>query len=86
LSDFTKIKGKQLDKIKFALVNPGQNAKPEYIEDGENTASLLLTFTDHYIDDVLFDTTSGRENVALGLEHTNKSRSFWGKTDSIFIR
>jgi hypothetical protein len=43
LSDFTKIKGKQLDKIKFALINPGQNAKPEYIEDGEKTASLLLT-------------------------------------------
>jgi ubiquitin carboxyl-terminal hydrolase 7 len=34
LSDFTKIKGKQLDKIKFALVSPAQNAKPEYIEDG----------------------------------------------------
>jgi ubiquitin carboxyl-terminal hydrolase 7 len=34
LSDFTKIKGKQFDKIKFALVAP--NSKPEYIEDGKS--------------------------------------------------
>jgi ubiquitin carboxyl-terminal hydrolase 7 len=33
LSELTKIKGKQLDKIKFALVAP--NSKPEYIEDGK---------------------------------------------------
>jgi ubiquitin carboxyl-terminal hydrolase 7 len=43
----------------------------------------LLT---HSTDDVLFDLTAGRENVQLGLDHTNKSRSFWGKSDSIFIR
>jgi hypothetical protein len=33
LSDYTKIKGKQLDKIKFALVSP--NSKAEYIDDGK---------------------------------------------------
>jgi ubiquitin carboxyl-terminal hydrolase 7 len=33
LSDFTKIKGKQLDKIKFSLVAP--NSKAEPIEDGK---------------------------------------------------
>ncbi|KAH8731800.1 hypothetical protein GQ44DRAFT_698046 [Phaeosphaeriaceae sp. PMI808] len=72
LSDFTKIKGKQLDKIKFALVSSGtQNMKPEYIEDDE---------------DILFDLTGGRDLISLGLDHTNKSRSFWGKSDSIFIR
>jgi ubiquitin carboxyl-terminal hydrolase 7 len=37
-------------------------------------------------DDVLLDLVQGRDNVSLGLDHTNKSRSFWGKTDSIFIR
>ncbi|KAF1918723.1 hypothetical protein BDU57DRAFT_511450 [Ampelomyces quisqualis] len=68
LSDFTKIKGKQLDKIKFAIVAP--NAKPEYIED----------------DDVLTDVLSGKDNVALGLDHANKTRSFWSKSDSIFIK
>lgn len=34
LSDFTKIKGKQLDKIKFALVSRPQYSRPEYIDDG----------------------------------------------------
>lgn len=35
LSDFTKIKGKQLDKIKFALVSRSQYSKPEPLEDGK---------------------------------------------------
>ena len=33
LSDLTKIKGKQLDKIKFAKVPRAQYSKPIYIED-----------------------------------------------------
>lgn len=70
LSDFTKIKGKQLDKIKFALVSRPQYSRPEYIDD----------------EDVLWDILGIRDDIALGLDHTNKSRSFWGKTDSIFIR
>jgi ubiquitin carboxyl-terminal hydrolase 7 len=35
LSDFTKIKGKQLDKIKFSLVSKSQYQKPILIEDGK---------------------------------------------------
>jgi ubiquitin carboxyl-terminal hydrolase 7 len=35
LSEFAKIKGKQLDKIKFSLVTKGQLSKPEPIEDGK---------------------------------------------------
>lgn len=31
----TKIKGKQLDKIKFAIVSRSQYQKPEYIDDGK---------------------------------------------------
>jgi ubiquitin carboxyl-terminal hydrolase 7 len=34
LSDFTKIKGKQLDKIKFTLVSRSQYSKPEMVDDG----------------------------------------------------
>ncbi|KAF1945532.1 cysteine proteinase [Clathrospora elynae] len=70
LSDFTKIKGKQLDKIKFALVTRSQYTKPDMVND----------------EDVLWDLVSGRDDIALGLDHTSKSRSFFGKTDSIFIR
>ena len=87
LSDVTKIKGKQLDKIKFALVSRTQYTRPEYIEDGKlmtafNCRNRLLTITD----DVLWDLTGGRDDIALGLDHPNKSKSFWGKSDSIFIR
>jgi len=70
ISDMTKIKGKQLDKIKFALVTRGQSSKPEYVEN----------------DDILWDLIGSRDDVSLGLDHPNKSRSFWGKTDSIFIK
>ncbi|KAF2826913.1 cysteine proteinase [Ophiobolus disseminans] len=70
LSEFTKIKGKQFDKIKFALVTRGQTSKPEYLDD----------------DEILWDHVGTHENIALGLDHTNKTRSFWGKSDSIFIR
>jgi len=38
LSDFTKIKGKQFDKIKFALVSKPQYSRPEYLEDGKKFA------------------------------------------------
>jgi ubiquitin carboxyl-terminal hydrolase 7 len=85
LSDYTRIKGKQLDKIKFALVLP--NSKAEYIENGKLNDPRDQHKTDTLADDeVLVDLLEGRETAALGLDHTNKSRSFWGKTDSIFIR
>ncbi|KAF2105658.1 hypothetical protein BDV96DRAFT_592163 [Lophiotrema nucula] len=70
LSEFTKIKGKQFDKIKFAVVSKPQYSRPEYIDD----------------DEVLWDLIGARDEIALGMDHVNKSRSFWGKTDSIFIR
>lgn len=35
LSDLTKIKGKQFDKIKFSLLSRATYSKPELIEDGE---------------------------------------------------
>jgi ubiquitin carboxyl-terminal hydrolase 7 len=39
LSDFTKIKGKQLDKIKFTLVNRSSYSKPELVDDGKHFGS-----------------------------------------------
>ncbi|KAF2865809.1 hypothetical protein BDV95DRAFT_553981 [Massariosphaeria phaeospora] len=70
LSDLTKIKGKQFEKIKFAVVSKPQYSRPEYIED----------------EDVLSDLVGNRDDVALAMDHANKTRSFWGKTDSIFIK
>ncbi|KAF1995222.1 cysteine proteinase [Amniculicola lignicola CBS 123094] len=72
LSEFTKIKGKQFDKIKFAVVSKPHYSKPDYLDD----------------DDILWDRqqTESRDEISLGMDHVNKQRSFWGKTDSIFIR
>ncbi|KAF2685136.1 ubiquitin carboxyl-terminal hydrolase 21 [Lentithecium fluviatile CBS 122367] len=70
LSEFTKIKGKQFDKIKFALVSKPQYSRPEYLDD----------------DEIVWDLVDGRDDIALAMDHANKSRGFWGKTDSIFIR
>jgi ubiquitin carboxyl-terminal hydrolase 7 len=87
LSDFTKIKGKQLDKVKFGLVGKGQYSKPDPIEDGKRAQNQnLLHVADISIDEVLWDTVAGRDDLSLGLDHPNKSKSLWGKTDSIFIR
>ncbi|KAJ4293603.1 ubiquitin-specific protease ubp15 [Kalmusia sp. IMI 367209] len=70
LSDFTKIKGKQFDKIKFCLVSRSTYSRPESIED----------------DEILWDLIGNRDDISIGFDHANKSRSFWGKSDSIFIR
>ncbi|KAL5464951.1 hypothetical protein PMIN06_000904 [Paraphaeosphaeria minitans] len=70
LSDFTKIKGKQFDKIKLTLVSRASYSRPEPIDD----------------DDILWDLIGSRDDIAIGLDHANKTRSFWGKSDSIFIR
>lgn len=87
MSDFTKIKGKQFDKIKFFLVSKPQYSRPEPIEDGRFLhAPLLRTQLTAYPDEVLTDIIGGREDFALGMDHVNKSRGFWAKTDSIFIR
>ncbi|KAF2703011.1 cysteine proteinase [Pleomassaria siparia CBS 279.74] len=70
LSDYTKIKGKQFDKIKFALLSKPHFSRPEYIGDAE----------------ILWDLVGSRDDIYLAFDHVNKTRSFWGKTDSIFIR
>ena len=85
-SDLTKIKGKQLDKIKFAKLSRAQYSKPTYIEDDGNSSfnTLAGSNANNESDEVLWDTMT--DDHSLGLDHPNKSRSFWGKSDSIFIR
>lgn len=47
-------------------------------------ARAILT---HITDDVLSEKiASHQDDVSLGLDHVNKSRSTWGKADSIFIK
>ncbi|KAF1954244.1 cysteine proteinase [Byssothecium circinans] len=86
LSDYIKIKGKQFDKIKFAVVSKPQYSRPQYLEDGQNPSlpdNVIVTYLSP--DDILWDLFE-KNDITLGMDHTNKQRSFWGKTDSIFIR
>ncbi|KMU74630.1 ubiquitin carboxyl-terminal hydrolase 21, variant [Coccidioides immitis RMSCC 3703] len=69
LSKRTGIKGKQFERIKFALVSRTPYSKPLYLED----------------DHILADLTTDSEQQ-LGLDHVNKNRNFWGRSESFFIR
>ncbi|TQB70857.1 hypothetical protein MPDQ_008023 [Monascus purpureus] len=69
LSKRTGIKGKQFEKIKFAVVPRVMYSNPRYLEDG----------------DILSDIASDPDDL-LGLDHVNKSRSFWNRSESFFIR
>ncbi|KAI9707767.1 MAG: hypothetical protein M1836_000729 [Candelina mexicana] len=69
LSKRTGIKGKQFDKIKFAVIQRSAYSKPRYLED----------------DDVLSEIATGSDDI-LGLDHVNKSKNFWSRGDSIFIK
>lgn len=70
LSKRIGIKGKQFDKIKFAIVQRSAFSKPTYISEDLDDLSSIATS----IDDL------------LGLDHPNKSRNQSSKGDSIFIR
>ncbi|OJJ32980.1 hypothetical protein ASPWEDRAFT_43017 [Aspergillus wentii DTO 134E9] len=69
LSKRTGIKGKQFEKIKFAVVPRNLYSSPRYIEE----------------DDILSDIASEQDDI-LGLDHVNKNRSFWNRSESFFIR
>ncbi|KAK8187319.1 ubiquitin carboxyl-terminal hydrolase 21 [Phyllosticta capitalensis] len=73
LSKRTAIKGKQFEKIKFALIIGGPSyPKVEPLED----------------DDILADKLNAQQedSVYLGLDHVNKARNTWSKADSIVIK
>ena len=65
----TGLKGKLLEKVKFAIVSRSTYTKPRYLEDSDVIMELLQD-----------------EDEMLGLDHMNKTRNFWNKADSIFIR
>lgn len=69
LSKRTGIKGKQFERIKFALLGRLHYASPKYLEDDHILADLA-TDSDHQ----------------LGLDHVNKNRNFWNRSESFFIR
>lgn len=96
LSKRTGIRGKQFDKIKFAVVSRVIYSNPRYLEDGACFVSLLqglLSSTNlgfladswGSLDDVLADIATDPDDQ-LGLDHVNKNRNFWNRSESFFIR
>ncbi|WEW56134.1 ubiquitin-specific protease ubp15 [Emydomyces testavorans] len=69
LSRRTGIKGKQFEKIKFALISGTPYQNPLYLDD------------DHVLADLVTDSEQ-----QLGLDHVNKNRNFWNRSESFFIR
>lgn len=62
------------------------SSAPRYLEDGK----LFFTATalpgiDYLSDDILSDVI-GESDDMLGLDHVNKNRSFWNRSESFFIR
>jgi ubiquitin carboxyl-terminal hydrolase 7 len=87
LSKRTGIKGKQFEKIKFAIVSRLLYSNPRYLEDGECTFRFCSFNASDIspLDDILSDIVSDPEDL-LGLDHVSKSRSFWNRGESFFIR
>lgn len=88
LSKRTGIKGKALERIKFAVVPRSSYAKADYLTDGKSYPhqfcfhGLQLTI---WTDDILWDKMTSGE-TSLGLDHLIKTRNNWNRADSIFIK
>ena len=100
LSKRIGLKGKQFEKIKFAIIQRSIYSKPLYLNDGKSNCSSLPfppgTKTHHkrtkandpihfFADDILFDSANTQDDY-LGVDHVNRHKTSAGKGDSIFIR
>lgn len=92
ISKRTGIKGKLLEKIKFAVVKGGQSySRPVYVEEGGRCFLLSKRSVQADIsvivlgdEDILSDKL-GQDDL-LGLDHPNKTKSYVGKYESLNIR
>ncbi|GAB7360635.1 hypothetical protein MBLNU230_g0515t1 [Neophaeotheca triangularis] len=70
LSKRTGLRGKQFEKIRFAIVKGGQNySRPSWVEDNDEILADRMGPDDHF-----------------GLEHANKAKASWVKYESLNIR
>jgi ubiquitin carboxyl-terminal hydrolase 7 len=83
----TGIKGKAFERIKFASVARAAYGKLEYLEDGKYSLSTCLLDCEANFpsDEILWDKAI-TQDINLGLDHTNKTRSIWNKAENIFIK
>lgn len=63
-------------------------SNPRYLEDGvfKCLPSFSPSFADMYlVDDILSDVATDPDDL-LGLDHVNKNRGFWNRSESFFIK
>jgi ubiquitin carboxyl-terminal hydrolase 7 len=73
--------------MKFSVVHRTAYHKPTVLEDGTSFISCpsLTNSLISSADDILYELANETDDL-LGLDHVNKTRSFWNRGDSIFIR
>ena len=89
LSKRTGIKGKNLEKVKFAVIRGGQSySRPQWIEDSKSrpkrNETEVTSCADLFTADVLSEKMSADDH--LGLEHPNRNRNNYLKHESLNIR
>lgn len=82
----TGMKGKNFEKIKFAVVKRSSYSKPTYLTDGTPPfpragSGRLLTRPD----DVLYQVASHEDDL-LGLDHMDRTRAIRNGAGDLFLR
>ena len=77
------MKGKELEKFKFAIVPRSGYGKPEYLSDGE--FSWLYRSTAHSATDDILSENIGPDDY-LGVDHANRNKTAANRGDQIYIK
>jgi ubiquitin carboxyl-terminal hydrolase 7 len=80
----TGMKGKNFEKIKFAIVKRSSYQKPTYLADGK-FIRFLPGFTNSLVDDVLFSVVDP-DSDQLGLDHIDRTRSIRNGAGDLFLK
>jgi ubiquitin carboxyl-terminal hydrolase 7 len=80
------MKGKNLEKVKFAVVKRSSYSKPIYLNDSRCSINLpFCTVVLTRSDDVLWDVASQDDDL-LGLDHVDRTRAVRNGTQDLFLR
>jgi len=79
------MKGKNFEKIKFAVVKRSSYSKPTYLNDGNYTLDEATGDWLTNLDDELFAVAGGDDGL-LGLDHVDRTRTIRNGAGDLFLR
>jgi ubiquitin carboxyl-terminal hydrolase 7 len=79
------LKGKNFEKIKFAVVRRSSYSKPTYLTDGISSHASPLHPSLIRADDYLFDVATHEDDL-LGLDHLDRTRAVRNGAGDLFLR